>query len=189
MVTVGNPLSRFVEVGLLSDWLSRQRLEAARPHLKGRVLDFGCGTGNLADICDPAAYVGVDIAVHRIEAARQLRPRYRFETAVPEGERFDTVVALAFIEHVHDPADYLRQFAAMLSSGGRIILTTPHPSLEWVHTAGGRVGLFSRTAHDEHEDLIDRARMEELLSGTGMRLTVYRRFLFGANQLFVITSD
>jgi len=181
-------MAELVEAGMLSYWLVRRRQRAVRRHLRGRVLDFGCGVGTLAEICDPADYVGVDIDPRKIEIARRDRPRYRFETAVPEAERFDTVAALAFVEHVRDPAGYLRRFAGLLNAGGQVVLTTPHPSLEWVHTTGARIGLFSHAAHDEHEDLIDRRRMAELLAGTGMGLAVYRRFLFGANQLFVVTS-
>jgi 2-polyprenyl-3-methyl-5-hydroxy-6-metoxy-1,4-benzoquinol methylase len=181
-------MAQLVEAGLLSYWLVRRRQHAVRRHLAGRVLDFGCGVGTLADICDPAGYVGVDTDPRKIEVARKARPRHRFETALGAGEHFDTVAALAFIEHVHDPAGYLRRFTELLNPGGAIVLTTPHPSLEWVHTSGARIGLFSHAAHDEHEELINKARMVELLAGTGMRLAVYRRFLLGANQLFVLTS-
>jgi 2-polyprenyl-3-methyl-5-hydroxy-6-metoxy-1,4-benzoquinol methylase len=181
-------MAQLVEAGLLSRWLVRRRQRAVRRYLEGRVLDFGCGVGTLAEICDPAAYSGVDTDPRKIEIARRERPQYHFGTVAPEGQRFDTVAALAFIEHVHDPAGYLRQLAGLLDTGGKIVLTTPHPSLEWVHTLGARIGLFSSAAHDEHEDLIDRARMQELLAGSAMRLAVYRRFLFGANQLFVLTS-
>jgi 2-polyprenyl-3-methyl-5-hydroxy-6-metoxy-1,4-benzoquinol methylase len=181
-------VAQLVDAGMLSYWLVRRRQNAAARHLRGRVLDFGCGVGTLADICDPAAYVGFDIDPRKIEIARGRRPRHRFETSIPEGERFDTVAALALIEHVHEPAAYLGRFARLLNPGGRAVLTTPHPSLEWIHTLGSRIGLFSHAAHDEHEDLIDRARMEELLAGTGMRLAVYRRFLLGANQLFVCVT-
>ena len=181
-------MARLVEAGMLSYWLVQRRQRAVRPHLKGSVLDFGCGVGTLADICDPAAYVGFDIDPRKIEIARRERPHHRFETSVPEGERFDTVAALALIEHVHDPGGYLGRFAHLLTPGGRAVLTTPHPSLEWIHTLGARVGLFSHAAHDEHEDLIDRARMVELLAGTGLRLATYRRFLLGANQLFVCAT-
>jgi 2-polyprenyl-3-methyl-5-hydroxy-6-metoxy-1,4-benzoquinol methylase len=181
-------MGQLVEAGMLSYWLVRRRQQAVRRHLAGRVLDFGCGVGTLAGICDPAGYVGVDTDPRKIEIARRDRPRHRFETALPEGEGFDTVAALAFIEHVSDPAGYLRRFAGLLNAGGRIVLTTPHPSLEWVHTSGARIGLFSHAAHDEHEELIDRARMTGFLAGTGLRLAVYRRFLLGANQLFVLTG-
>jgi 2-polyprenyl-3-methyl-5-hydroxy-6-metoxy-1,4-benzoquinol methylase len=180
-------MAQLVEAGLLSHWLVRRRQQAVRCHLAGRVLDFGCGVGTLAAICDPAGYVGVDTDPRKIEIARRERPGHRFDTTLPEGERFDTVAALAFIEHVRDPAGYLRRFGELLSAGGRIVLTTPHPSLEWVHTSGARIGVFSHAAHDEHEELIDKTRMQELLAGTHLRLDAYRRFLFGANQLFVLT--
>ena len=181
-------MARLVEAGMLSYWLVRRRQQAAKPHLEGRVLDFGCGIGTLAEICDPAGYVGVDNDPNKIEIARRDLPNHRFYTSVPEGERFDTVAALAFIEHVDDPAAYVRRFAGFLEPGGKIVLTTPHPSLEWIHTTGARIGIFSPAAHDEHEDLIDKARMQELLAGTHMRMADYRRFMFGANQLFVLTS-
>ncbi|HUK67283.1 MAG TPA: class I SAM-dependent methyltransferase [Streptosporangiaceae bacterium] len=153
-----------------------------------RVLDFRCGVGTMAEVCGPAGYVGFDIDPRKIEMARREWPRHRFERVLPEGERFDTVAALAFIEHVRDPATYLQRFAGLLNEGGRIVLTTPHPSLVCVHTSGARIGLFSHAAHDEHENLIDAPRMRELLAGAGLRLAVCRRFLLGANQLFVATS-
>jgi SAM-dependent methyltransferase len=179
-------MTQLIEAGALSLWLLRRRQRAAQPYLTGRVLDFGCGVGTLADICDPAAYLGVDSDPRKIEIARRDRPQYRFETAAPDNERFDTVAALAFIEHVRDPATYLRRFADLLDVGDRIVLTTPHPSLEWAHTTGARLGLFSQAAHDDHEELIDLARMRELLAGTDIGLDHYRRFLLGANQLFVL---
>jgi len=184
----GRRNQQVVGAGMLSDWLARRRLQVVEPHLQGCVLDFGCGIGTLAEICDPAGYVGVDNDPRKIEIARRDLPNHRFYTSVPEGERFDTVAALAFIEHVDDPAAYVRRFAGLLEPGGKIVLTTPHPSLEWIHTTGARIHVFSPAAHDEHEDLLDKARMQELLAGTPMRMDVYRRFLFGANQLFVLTS-
>lgn len=181
-------MAKLVEAGMLSYWLVRRRQQAVKPHLEGCVLDFGCGVGTLAAICDPGGYLGIDIDPRKIEIARRERPNYRFSTFEPEGKRFDTVAALAFIEHVDDPAAYMRRFAGLLEPGGKIVLTTPHPSFEWIHTTGARIGLFSHAAHHDHEELIDKARMQELLVGTPMRMAVYRRFLFGANQLFVLTS-
>ena len=181
-------MTQLVEAGALSYWLTRHRQKAVLPYLKGRVLDYGCGVGTLAEICDPAGYVGVDIDPRKLEIAIREHPGHRFYNLVPEGRQFDTVAALAFIEHVPDPAAYLQEFEGHLDVGGEIVLTTPHPSLEWVHTFGARTGLFSHAAHDEHEDLIDRVRMEELLAKTSMHVSVYRRFLFGANQLFVLTG-
>lgn len=178
---------KLIDAGALSGWLARARLQAARPYLAGNVLDFACGHGQLAQFCDPASYLGFDIDSRKIGVARQYFPGYRFEAALPASGRFDTVAALAFIEHVA-PEPYLRQFAGLLRPGGRIVLTTPHPSYEWLHTSGARLRIFSAAAHEDHEDLLSRERMAHLADSVSLRLVTSRRFLFGANQLFVLTQ-
>jgi 2-polyprenyl-3-methyl-5-hydroxy-6-metoxy-1,4-benzoquinol methylase len=175
-----------IDAGALSGWLARARLKAVRPHLAGHVLDFACGHGQLAQFCDPAGYLGVDIDSRKIDIARQHFPGHRFEVALPAGERYDTIAALAFIEHVA-PEPYLKQFAGLLRPGGKVVLTTPHPAYEWVHTSGARLHIFSPEAHDDHEDLLSSERMAELADSVSLRLLTSRRFLFGANQLFVLT--
>jgi 2-polyprenyl-3-methyl-5-hydroxy-6-metoxy-1,4-benzoquinol methylase len=166
----------------------RARLQAARPYLEGQILDFACGHGQLAQFCDPAGYLGFDIDGRKIDIARAHFPGYQFRQALPAGGRFDTVAALAFIEHV-SPVPYLKQFADLLRPGGRIVLTTPHPAYEWIHTTGARLHVFSPAAHDEHEDLLSGERMSHLADSLSLRLVTSRRFLFGANQLFVLTAS
>jgi 2-polyprenyl-3-methyl-5-hydroxy-6-metoxy-1,4-benzoquinol methylase len=179
-------VARLVEAGALSWWLTKARIAAASNSLSGRVLDYACGVGALAEICQTDSYVGYDHDPRKVAIARQDRPGYTFVDSAPQGELFDTVAALAFIEHVADPAAMMSELAGYLHPGGTIVLTTPHPKLEWVHTAGAKIGLFSSAAHDEHEDLIDRRRMVALVAGTDLSLVEYRRFLLGANQLFVL---
>jgi 2-polyprenyl-3-methyl-5-hydroxy-6-metoxy-1,4-benzoquinol methylase len=174
--------------GLLSPYLRRLRLAAARDFLRGRVLDIGCGTGALAELVDSPAYVGFDIDHECVAIARRRSPGHRFEFCLPpESERFDTVVSLAVIEHVADPAQFLTMAARYLDDGAhaRIVITTPHPALEWLHDLGAAVGLFSRHAHEEHEALLDRARLAECAERARLRLERYERFAFGANQLAV----
>jgi 2-polyprenyl-3-methyl-5-hydroxy-6-metoxy-1,4-benzoquinol methylase len=172
--------------GALSPWLSRRRLEMGRPYLRGRVLDFGCNDGPLAEMCQPEAYLGVDTNERALDLARTTHLGFRFAASVPDQEHFDTVAAFAFIEHVPDPGAWLARFASLLKPGGRIVLTTPHPSLEWAHTVGAKIRLFNHDAHEEHEELLDRKRLKELAAGAGLRVEAYKRFLFGANQLVVL---
>ncbi|MFH1091929.1 MAG: methyltransferase type 11, partial [Pseudomonadota bacterium] len=73
-----------------------------------------------------------------------------------------------------------------LSPGGRIIITTPHPFGGFVLDLGARLRLFSRQAQDEHERLYDREAIEKLAGGTNLVLEIYKRFLFGFNQLFIL---
>jgi 2-polyprenyl-3-methyl-5-hydroxy-6-metoxy-1,4-benzoquinol methylase len=157
-----------------------------RPLLRGRVLDYGCNTGALAAMCRPDAYLGVDINESSLELARAAHPEFEFHTKVSEHERFDTIAALALIEHVADPGDLLARWAGMLAPGGAIVLTTPHPSFEWTHTLGANLRIFSDHAHEEHEELLDRGRLRELADAAGLEIETYRRFLAGANQLVVL---
>jgi len=151
--------------GLLSSFLRSQRLNAVRPYIRRKVLDVGCGSGALADIVASDHYLGVDMDKRSINKARKQHPRYRFQTVLPPAEpAFDTVVALAVIEHVPDPAAFLCDFAARLrpAPGSRIVCTTSHPSVHWIHTAGVKVGLFNCHANGDYKYLFDRAHLNYL---------------------------
>ena len=174
--------------GLLSPFLREQRLKAALPFVAGRVFDCGCGAGNLASHCDPGSYVGFDVDAQALDVARANHPAHTFVDAMPATGAFDAVVALAVIEHVPDPPAFLRQLARLLAPGGCIVLTTPHPSLRWAHELGAKFGIFSAEAAEEHEALLDRRSVDAAAREAGLVLRSARRFLFGANQLFVLAA-
>ena len=175
--------------GLLSPWLREQRFKAARPYVRGRVLDVGCGSGAFARFVGQDDYVGVDRDQLSLERARSAFPRYCFRDRLPEiGDKFDTILSLAVIEHVSSPERFLSELAEfMRDKNSKIIVTTPHPSVDWVHDAGAAVGLFSKHANEEHEALLDKVSLRKAAQGAGLKLQLYKRFLFGANQLAVFS--
>lgn len=177
--------------GLLSPFLRARRLAAVRPYLRGRVLDVGCGSGSMAALLPPDRYVGVEPDAEMLELARKRHPQHRFLAALPENDQFDTVASLAVIEHVRDAAGFLDALAGCLkrASAARIICTTPHPTADWLHTTGARFGLFSRHASEQHEELLDHRRLQDIGDRIGLRLAEYRRFLMGVNQLAVFGRD
>jgi 2-polyprenyl-3-methyl-5-hydroxy-6-metoxy-1,4-benzoquinol methylase len=176
--------------GVLSPFLRRRRLTVALPFLSGKILDVGCGAGELARHVSPSCYVGMDLDEASLSMARRHHPHHVFvrelPSAVPGG--FETIVALAVIEHVKHPAEFVRRLARLLapSPQAAVVLTTPHPLFAWVHATGARLGLFSRQAHEEHEAMLGRRQLEALCAECGMTVAVYRKFLGGANQLAVI---
>jgi 2-polyprenyl-3-methyl-5-hydroxy-6-metoxy-1,4-benzoquinol methylase len=174
--------------GLLSPFLQRRRIAAALPHLRGRVLDVGCGSGALAAHVPPDRYYGMDADEASLAVARSRYPRHVFARELPGVEPgFDTVVALAVIEHVADPCAFLRALGDRLGpSPAAIVCTTPHPAAGWIHEVGARLGLFSRDAKEEHERLLDGTRLREVASRAALEVASYRRFLLGANQLAVL---
>ncbi|MBE0659205.1 MAG: methyltransferase domain-containing protein [Bryobacteraceae bacterium] len=175
--------------GLLSSFLRQRRFNAVRRHLRGQVLDYGCASGSLAAMVDAGNYLGVDIDAGTIESARRRFPRHQFLLGgIDDGRRFDTVVLLALIEHVKQPATFLAGLAQRLAPGGRIVMTTPHPAFRRVHDWGARIGLFSAAAAEEHESFLGLKEVQAIAAEAEIRLVDYRRFLFGANQLFVLES-
>ena len=177
--------------GLFSPFLQRQRITAVMPFLNGRVLDVGSGSGVLAQYVDAETYLGIERDQLSLDKARSNFPQHAFQSDLPPlGEKFDTIVTLAVIEHVANPGLFLKDIAARLDENelAHIVCTTPHPSMDWIHTVGSAIGLFSQHANDEHEDLLDFARLTSVGEEAGLELTNYKRFLMGANQLAVFQS-
>ena len=148
--------------------------------LEGKqALDVGCGAGLLAE---PLARLGakvtaIDAAPELIAAAQdhargqQLEIDYR-AAAVEEIEgKFDLVTALEVIEHVADPAAFLKAIAARLAPGGLLILSTPNRTA-WSRlmmiTIGEGLGEIPRGTHD-FDAFIAPYRMKALLAEAGLR--------------------
>jgi 2-polyprenyl-3-methyl-5-hydroxy-6-metoxy-1,4-benzoquinol methylase len=172
--------------GVFSGFLRWMRTAKAIPHLRGDVLDIGCGAGQVSEKLAPGAYVGVDINEEALQMARRRFPQHTFTTVIPHAKEFDTVVALAVIEHVKKPEDFLRDLGKHLKPGGRFVLTTPHPAFRSIHDAGASIGLFSHDASEEHETFLEQRDFELFARNLQLKLCVSERFLMGANQLFVL---
>jgi 2-polyprenyl-3-methyl-5-hydroxy-6-metoxy-1,4-benzoquinol methylase len=97
-----------------------------------RVIDMACGEGYGADVlaASAAAVVGVDANPDAFEHARlrYRRANLRFARGMVEtyAEPCDAIVFLQTIEHVQDPGAVLEHFAAMLTPGGAVFVSTPN---------------------------------------------------------------
>ena len=174
--------------GLLSPYLRQQRFKAAKPYIQGRVLDVGCGSGSFSHYVESDLYLGVDRNLKALAKAKASYPNHRFQEHLPQKSfKFDTIFALAVIEHMSDPSKFLALLSDNLENGpdARIVVTTPHPAVELIHNMGAMIGLFSKEASEEHEELLDRKNLEYAGRQAGLFLVEFRRFLFGANQLGV----
>lgn len=181
----GLKMANQVEGGLLSPWLQSKRINIVLPFLEGKILDFGCGNGALANNISRENYYGYDVDEASIKAAKEKNNEHFFSKDLPT-QKFDRVVMLAVIEHVSEPKDLIRQLSTLLVKGGKIVMTTPHPHFDWIHEIGAKVGLFSHDASEEHEKLLSKKDIIKIAEELNLKFNSGKRFLFGANQVFVL---
>lgn len=116
--------------------------EARRPFEGLRLLDIGCGGGLLSEPMTRLGFevTGVDASERNIATAsthareQGLSIDYRASTAealLEAGEPpFDVILNMEVIEHVADPAAYLRDCARLLKPGGLMIVATLNRTLK-----------------------------------------------------------
>ena len=103
--------------------LHRRRLDG------GALLEVGCGYGFLLDEAKPYfdCRVGIDFSEAVERAAGRADRVYQGDLdALPADERFDCIVLVSVIEHVHRPVDYLQALRERLRPGGKVVIATPN---------------------------------------------------------------
>jgi ubiquinone/menaquinone biosynthesis C-methylase UbiE len=111
----------------------RRRFALANISPGDRVLDLGCGAGELTGDLQPAkgSVVGVDVAEGALRRARARHPDVSFLRAEIDGplpledNAFDVVWSSEVIEHVADTARWMSEVRRVLRPGGRLLVTTP----------------------------------------------------------------
>src|SRR5262249_39050980 len=113
-------------------------LRRALPRGRHRLLDLGCGSGNVLEtLAEFGAAVGVDRDERMIAAARRAGLDVRRGTlpddlAVPEGWA-DVVLLLDVLEHLDDERPALATARRALAPGGRLVVTVP--AYRWLWSA------------------------------------------------------
>jgi glycosyltransferase involved in cell wall biosynthesis/SAM-dependent methyltransferase len=113
-----------------------------------RVLELGCGTGDLlaALAPDPEGSLGIDLSAAMVARARERHPELRFESADAEalalpGRTFDAIVATDLVGHLEDIYATLRGLRALCHPRTRLVVTYHNFLWEGVLSAAEAVGL------------------------------------------------
>lgn len=112
------------------------------PHVRGRILDIGGGTGNHLVFLRHAEIVSIDLspeAVDELRARHKDLPNWSFEAGdITDDElvrrlgpaSFDTVLSCNVFEHIPQDELAFAHAARLLKPGGHLVLLLPaHPSL------------------------------------------------------------
>ena len=154
--------------------------ECSRTPLEGKAaLDVGCGAGLLAEplVRLGAKVTGIDASPEVIEVAWEHARRQGLEIDYRAGDvqelegQFDLITAMEVIEHVADPAAFVRALAKRLAPGGLLLMSTPNAT-GWskllMITLGEGLGQIPRGTHDFGR-FIAPERMKLLLADAGLK--------------------
>ena len=162
--------------------LAEQRMKAVLPHIRGRLLDLGCGSNNLVRLY--ANGIGVD--VHPWPGADVIVADSASLSWDPQS--FDTITIIAALNHMPNRKAVLQECRRVLRPNGHVIVTmlTPKTSQLW-H--------WLRSPWDA--DQIERgmepgevygfppAELIALFAACGFKLESQSRFMLGFNRLYV----
>ena len=91
---------------------------------KGKLVDYGCGNKPYRPFFPEVNdYVGVDVEQNNLGNVEvTIAPA---DPLPMESESVDTVLSTQVLEHIPDPARYLKEASRILRRGGKLILTCP----------------------------------------------------------------
>ena len=154
--------------------------EHSRAPLEGRTaLDVGCGAGLLAE---PLARLGanvtaIDASADLIDVAREhsaameLEIDYRAVDVEKLTGQFDLVTCMEVIEHVAEPAAFLKALGKRLTANGLLVMSTPNAT-SWSRlltiTIGEGLGRIPKGTHD-FDKFIAPERLKTLLADAGLK--------------------
>jgi SAM-dependent methyltransferase len=163
-------------------WQSTARLR--RPPFNrlgdaGRLLDVGCGRGDLGAAFRRSGWevAGVDPSESAVEAARHLGIDARtgtIEDAPWPDRSFDAVVFNHSLEHVPDPVDALRHAVRLVRPGGRVAVVVPDWGSWQRRRFGSRWFHLDLPRHLQHfdahalEEAVRRAGLAPVAAGTSI---------------------
>jgi 2-polyprenyl-3-methyl-5-hydroxy-6-metoxy-1,4-benzoquinol methylase len=170
--------------------LQRERTSRVVPYVAqgARVLDIACADGALFRLLDGrvAGGVGIDLDPVPPSSAKFQYIRGSFPGALPPGEPFDVVAALAVLEHIpqKDQFAFAAGCARALRSGGRLVLTVPSPRVDELLRVLKTLRIVDGMRDDQHYGFNPRQAISTFQQA-GLVLERQSRFQLGLNNLFV----
>lgn len=185
----GHAMQRFWHRGKLTmiDRLLKVHLKE-----KARLLEVGCGAGNLLmqAVVRDSYPVALDLSMQALDFVRSRLEESCARTDAPRGyaciqsigellplpdNSFDCIILSEVIEHLEAPQVSIREATRVLHPGGRLLVTTPNyrsfwPIMEW---AVDRMNMAPKMAGEQHISKFQPASLRRLLNECGLNIEYF----------------
>ena len=148
-----------------------------------RVLEIGCGTGDILAALQPKVGVGIDISGEMVKRASRKYPKFIFKRQdvgkLSLNQKFDYVVLIDIVDHLPDIFTALIKSKQVCSSKTKLILTTINPVWEPVLDVAERLGQkmpegpHNWVPHEDLKNLIELAGFKIINSGFELLVPKY----------------
>lgn len=136
----------------------------------GRILDFGCGSGQftriLGEVASPAQVIGADMHPNppaELTAAAYLSP----SDLRDKRGYFDVVIAMHVLEHDEDATRLLATIAGYARSGGKVVIEVPNIDCVWGHWFGRYWDPWYLPYHRQH---FNRGSLIKMMQRSGLEI-------------------
>ena len=165
---------------IITKFLQEKRINQVLPHVKGKLLDIGCGNNILVQKYGNGT--GVDIhkyhsSVIVIDNAAELP----FNNT-----SYDSITMIASLHYISNRIDTLKEVHRILKLDGKLIITDPeqHISKLWYR-------LRKKSEYYDHYKKKDKTfgfsikEITDMLNSTGFETIYLKKFFFNLNRLII----
>ena len=149
-----------------------------------KVLEFGCGTGDLIAYLHPNPGVGYDPSVEMIKIARNKHSNIKFTTKI-FNDKFDYIFMSDVVEHLKDPEKEFKKISKLMHKDTLFINTMANPIWEPLLMLWEKLGLKMPEGPHHRFKIYD---LRIMIKKTGMRIIKHDYKLLVPVYIPIITN-
>lgn len=130
-----------------------------------KVLEVGCGTGDLIAALKPKTGFGFDISSGMIEIAKKKHKNIHFSVAMPK-QKFKYIFMSDVVEHLENPKETFSKISRLMNKDSIFICTMANPLLEPVLMVAEKLKL--KMPEGDHKR-ISYTEIKEILKKSGLK--------------------